>query len=250
MIKLVASIACTALLFACSATPVQKEPAVAVSIAEKKEITIALLGATGMVGGFVLAEALDQGYDIRALARIPHKLNALKTRITIIQGDARDPVAIDTLLNGSDVVVSALGPVKADGEDARMISTTASGHILRSMQQHGLQRYIVVSGAAVRVPGDQRNFTGWLVKKTAALTLGDTLRDKQAEYKLLADSSVQWTLVRCPLIDPEPFEQDASTSLATPSSFHLRAGELARFIVEQISSDDFIQKAPFLNSIR
>lgn len=248
MLKLVAIVSCTVLLFACSATPVQKEPAVAVGIAEKKELTIALLGATGMVGGFVLAEALAQGYDVRALARTPQKLKALKNQITIIPGDARDPVAIDALLSGSDVVVSALGPVKADGKAALMISTRASGNIIQSMVQHNIQRYIVVSGAAVSVPGDDRNITGWLVQKLAALTLHDTLRDKQAEYQLLADSSVQWTLVRCPFIDPQPFEQNATVSLATPSSFRLRAGELARFIVEQLDSEAFIGQAPFLSS--
>ena len=201
-----------------------------------------------MVGGFVLQEALTQGYNIRALVRTPQKLNALKDQITIVQGDALDRAAIDALLAGSDVVISALGPVKADGEAALMVSTTASGHVIESMLEHSIQRYIVVSGGAVTVPGDDRNMTGWLLQQAASLTLRSTLQDKQAEYELLADSSSQWTLVRCPIIDPEPFEQHAAASLETPTSFRLRAGELARFIVDQISSDEFVGEAPFLSS--
>ena len=217
-------------------------------MAPPTNITIALLGATGMVGGFVLQQALAEGYEIRALARTPVKLDALKHRITIVQGDARDPAAIEALLHGSDVVISALGPVKADGAAAKMISTTATGHITRLMPEHDIQRYIVVSGAAVVMPDDDRNLTGWLMQKMASLALSDALEDKQAEYRLLADSPVQWTLVRCPLIEAEPFQSKPRASLETPTSFHLRAGELAYFLIEQINSEEFLRKGPFLDS--
>ncbi len=216
--------------------------------AAKKGVTIALLGATGMVGSYVLSEALSLGYDIRALARTPEKLDTLKDRITIIQGDARDAAAIDALIEGSGIVISALGPVKADGKGAMMISTTATGLIIDAMGTHNIQRYIVVSGAAVEMPGDDRNLTGWLVEQSATIALHDTLKDKQAEYRLLADSPVLWTLVRCPLIDPEPFAHKALVSVKTPPSFRLRAGELARFIIEQIESDEYIGKGPLVGS--
>jgi hypothetical protein len=80
------------------------------------------------------------------------------------------------------------------------------------------------------------------------LALRDTLKDKQAEYQLLAASDVSWTLVRCPVISEEPFVAPAIESLASPSAFSLRAGELSRFIVELVGTDGFIRQAPFLNS--
>jgi putative NADH-flavin reductase len=215
----------------------------------KKEITIALLGGTGMVGGFVLQQALAEGYDVRALARTPGKLDAFKDHITIVQGDAQDRATIEKLVRGTQVVISALGPVKADGDAASMISAKASDHVIRSMTEFGVQRYVVVSGAAVEVPGDDRNMTGWLLRQLASLVLHDTLKDKQLEYQLLADSSLEWTLVRCPIIDPKPFVKEAVASLNTPKSFRLRAGELARFAIEQINSDEFVRRAPFLSSL-
>ncbi|MEH6637032.1 MAG: NAD(P)H-binding protein [Halioglobus sp.] len=223
-------------------------PEVGSRAAPKTGITIALLGATGMVGGFVLQQALFNGYDVRALTRTPQKLDAFKERITIVKGDARDPAAIEALLRGSDVIISALGPVKADGAAAKMISSTAARHIIRIMPVHNIKRYIVVSGAAVIMPGDDRNLTGWLMQKVVSIALPDTLNDKQAEYQLLANSEVQWTLVRCPLIAAGPFEQQPRASLDTPTSFHLRAGELAYFLIEQIDSEEFIRKGPFLES--
>ena len=62
-------------------------------------------------------------------------------------------------------------------------------------------------------------------------------------------SRVQWTLVRCPLIDPESFQHEARVTLDTPTSFHVRAGELARFIIDQIESRKYIRKGPFLGSL-
>jgi putative NADH-flavin reductase len=223
-------------------------PDVDSSVVPRKNITIAMLGATGMVGGYIVQEALAQGYDIRALARTPAKLHALKDQITIVEGNARDLSAIDVLLQGSNIVISALGPTKADGDASKTISTTATGHIIQLMPEHNIKRYILVSGAAVDIPGDGRNMTGWLIQKMTFLTLYDTLKDKQAEYQLLADSSIQWTLVRCPLIKDKPFKHQPKASLVTPSSFSLRAGELAHFMIEQINSEEFIKKGPFLES--
>ena len=236
------------LLAACAAPTRQPEPLPDESAVAKKEITIALLGATGMAGGFILREALAQGYDVRALARSPQKLDALKERIAVIEGNALDPEALATLLEGSDVVVSALGPVRADGGAASMLSTNVSTLMVDLMAELGIERYIVVSGAAVEIPGDDRSLTGWLVKNLAALRFPQVLRDKQAEYERLADSAVQWTLVRCPVIEPEPFQAAPVASLDTISSFSLRAGELARFVIEQVESGEFARKGPFLES--
>lgn len=238
------------LLAACSSTPTTVAPATAVvePPVKQRDLTIAVLGGTGMVGGFILQEALAQGYKVRALARSPHKLNHLQDRITIVQGDARDAQVIDELLRGSDVVLSALGPARGDGDAALMISTVATGHIIDLSPRHNIQRYILVSGGGVDAPGDDRNFTGWLMQKMVAIALRDTLDDKQAEYELLAASSLPWTALRCPRIVAEPFVEPPVASLTTPTAFTLRAGELAWFMINEIGSDEFAGKAPFLNT--
>lgn len=237
------------LLAACAAPTPQPPPLPYDSVSEKRDITIAMLGATGMAGGFIVREALAQGYDVRALARSPQKLDGLKERITVIEGNALDRDALATLLAGSDVVISALGPVRSDGEAASKLSTNVSGLVVELMAEHDIERYILVSGAAVELPGDDRSLTGLLVQKLAALRFPQTLKDKQSEYELLADSALQWTLVRCPLIDPEPYQAAPEASLDTVSSFSVRAGELARFVIEQVESDQFIRKGPFLESL-
>ena len=80
-----------------------------------RETTIALLGGTGFVGGYLLREALARGYPLRILSRSPGRLEYLGSRVTVIQGDARDPAALRTLLAGADAVISAIGPPRAGG---------------------------------------------------------------------------------------------------------------------------------------
>jgi putative NADH-flavin reductase len=238
---------CVLGLSAC-ASQQQQPSTVPAAPAAKKNISIALLGATGLAGGYILDQALAQGYNVKALARTPKKLERYKGRITIVEGDARDTAALATLLRGSAVVISALGPVKADGQGAKMINSTVTGELIQLMPEFDIQRYILVSGAAVVMPGDDRNITGWLMRQMVRLGLHSELVDKQAEYQILAESSIEWTLVRCPVIEAQPFVHSPSVSLATPTSFWLRAGELAHFVIEQINSGEFVSKGPFVNS--
>ncbi|NQX89846.1 MAG: NAD(P)H-binding protein [Halioglobus sp.] len=210
--------------------------------------TVALLGATGMVGGYLLQEALARGHRVRALARNPAKLSVYGDRVDIVQGDARDAAVVQKLIRGSDVVITALGPVRADGDAARSISTDATANVLRAMGLAGVSRYLVVSGAAVEMSQDDRKLLGWWVRFLVQVGLRETLRDKQAEYALLLASPVDWTLVRCPLIDPAPYRYPPLVSLETPPAFRLRAGELARFVIGQIERDEFVRQGPFLGS--
>ncbi len=241
---------CACLLLAC-ASPGPLPPPTAAAAPKSQEYahhTVALLGASGMLGEYLLREALAREYTVRVLARTPAKLAEFAGSITIIQGDARDPAAIEQLVQGSDVVISALGPVKSDGEAARFINTAATGNVLQAMQGKPISQYMVVSGAAVVMPGDERDLLGWWIRTLAQVGLRDELQDKQAEYELLAKSPVDWMLVRCPLIDPQPARWPALASTRTPPAFRVRAGEVAQFMLDQIDARQFVRAGPFVGS--
>jgi hypothetical protein len=238
--------ACTCLLLACASQAPLQQAAPAEARGERH--TVALLGATGMVGDFLLQEALARGHDVRALARNPAKLAHYGSRITVIEGDARDPAAVSALLDGADVVVSAVGPVRADGAAARTVNLDATRSVVQAMQQHGIVRYVVVSGAAIVMPGDERDLLGGWIRTLARIGLPDAVEDKQAEYEFLAQSSVERTLVRCPLLDPTPFRQRALVSLRTPPAFRVRAGELADFVLDEVDARQFVRQGPFVGS--
>ncbi len=74
--------------------------------------TIAIIGATGATGKFVLQGALDRNFSVRVLARTPAKLDHLKDKIEIIKGSVDDLDAMKKLVNGVDVILSTLGTNK------------------------------------------------------------------------------------------------------------------------------------------
>lgn len=242
------TVAGACVMLACTATAPAPGPTAITEVAVGEHRTVALLGATGMVGGYLLQEALARGYSVRALARTPAKLSEFSDRITIVQGDALDPGAVATLMRGSDVVISALGPVRADGDAARHINTTATGNVLQAMQAEGVSQYLAVSGAAVVMPGDERDLLGWWIRTLAQIGLSDAVQDKQAEYALLVTSSADWMLVRCPLIDAEAYRRAPLVSTQTPPAFRVRAGEVARFMLDQVEARRFVRQGPFLGS--
>ena len=242
-------LACLTLLSACAGPQprLNNDEIIANSRQATQDTTIALLGGTGMAGGHILQQALAQGYQLRLLSRSPQKLAYLGDRVTVIQGDARDLNAIEELLAGSDVVISAIGP-GSNRKSAADLTTAVTRNVLTAMQHHPLDRYILVSGAAVVAPGDQRNATGWIMRQLVKLRYGALLKDRQAEYELLAKSDVNWTLVRCPLIESTSFQREPIASLLSPGSFNLRAGELAHFVLGQIDSGNYARRGPFLYS--
>jgi uncharacterized protein len=69
---------------------------------------IALFGATGMIGGHILSEALDRGHDVVAVV---HRVKLTRTdpALRVVTGDVLRPASVISAARGQDVVVSAVG---------------------------------------------------------------------------------------------------------------------------------------------
>lgn len=96
---------------------------------------IALIGATGMVGSRVLAEALERGHQVGAIARQAGTL-APRTGLTALPLDVNEGTALAAALAGHDVAVVS---VKYSVVDPRPI--------VNAIQQADVPRILVVGGA-------------------------------------------------------------------------------------------------------
>jgi NAD(P)H-binding len=70
---------------------------------------LAILGATGGIGGYLLSWAVDAGYPVHVLARRPEAVPG-RPGVTVTRGDATDPAAVADVVASADAVLSALGP--------------------------------------------------------------------------------------------------------------------------------------------
>jgi uncharacterized protein YbjT (DUF2867 family) len=143
--------------------------------------TLAITGATGFVGRTLLRLALDQGHQVRALARKPQEP---RPGVTWIAGDLDDITALETLVVGSDAVIHVAGMVsgrnRAAFEACNVNGTLAVANAARAA---GVRRFVHVSSLAAREP--HLSDYGW---------------SKERAEQALAASGLDWTMVRPPAI--------------------------------------------------
>jgi|SRR5450432_597515 len=208
--------------------------------------TIAVLGGTGKSGQYLIRQLLGRGFSVKMLLRDPLKLQIKSPFIEIVPGNARDPKAIHSLISGSQAVISTLGqPV---GEPS--IFSDATRNVLRAMNDFQIKRYILTTGINVDTPQDRKS--GYTASATEWMKANypKTTADKQAEWELLEASTLEWTLVRLPLIELTNDSPELKKSLFDCPGEKISATSLAVFLVDQLSDKTYLMKSPFIATVQ
>lgn len=212
-----------------------------------KKNKIAVIGATGKAGQYLLKELLAQGFQTKLLIRNPDRLKIQSPLIETIIGNVNNYEDVKSLLEDCNAVISTLGLGQPNSE--KNIFTTATNNILKAMGESGIERYILITGLNVDTPFDLKS------KKTTDATnwmkanFPETTADKQQEFEILYNSSVNWTLVRLPLIEQTDQRNEVTISLTDCPGEKISAADLAVFLIEQLSSENYTQKSPFISNI-
>lgn len=204
--------------------------------------TIAVIGGAGKAGKYLLQHLIQQGFHCKALLRHPQPHHFENPAIEVIQGDAREYRSVEALANGCAAVVSCLG--QAAGEAP--IFSSATKNVIDASRQHNINRYIVASGLSVNTPADKKGVkalfaTDWMYKNYPATT-----HDKQVEYEMLANTDLDWTLLRLPLIIQTDDKPGIAVNLEDCPGDGISATSLAHFISGQIFSNVYTRQAPFI----
>ena len=212
-----------------------------------KKSTIAVLGGTGKAGKYLVAQLIEQGFPLKILIHHTKYQAPEGAQVEIIRGNARDYPTVRALLQGCEAVVSTLGQPK--GEKAPIFSQ-ATRHVLQAMQEHGIRRYIVITGMNIDTPTDKKGVHTQAATEWMRLHYPEATADGQQEYTLLSDSDTQWTLVRLPLIEQTDTRSEISISLEDCLGEKISATSLAHFLINQLSDEQYIKKAPFIANLK
>jgi putative NADH-flavin reductase len=159
---------------------------------------ITLYGATGNAGSRILTEALNRGHQITAIVRDATSL-APREGLTVTGGGLASIDEIVAQIQGSDAVVSALGPGPAD--PGKLVSLIDP--LIAAVAKNGGPRLLVVGGAGCLfvAPGVTLIDSGYLPAEWLGIA-----KAHQEVLDHLRASSIDWTSF-CPASYFEPGER-------------------------------------------
>ena len=208
---------------------------------------IAILGSTGFVGKILINKAIAAGYDVRTLARNPEKIDALRDKVTIIKGSVFEPSTVEETIKGTEVVLSTIGPPPVEKCDP-LLYENAMRTIVSIMDKYRIKRYIHIGGAA-HCGGENEEwaFNRRFLRFFLNLLSKQILIAKHLEWEVLKSSDLDWTLVRPPRIADEKATGNISANEHKLETLKISVEDLTDFILEQITSREWIRKAPLVS---
>jgi putative NADH-flavin reductase len=156
---------------------------------------VALIGASGFIGSFILSEALNRGHDVTAIVRNPGNLPKHKNLIAR-KGDVLNEQDLAHLIAGHDAVISAYNP-GWENPDIYQIQIKGTHAIINAVKKAHLKRLLMVGGAGSLYvePGIQFVDTPKFPKqfKEGALATREALnilkKEEQLEWSFLCPSA-------------------------------------------------------------
>ena len=151
-----------------------------------KKLGIALLGATGKVGGLYLKLALEAGFNVRALVRDPGKLPP-REGLMVVKGDSTQSSDVAALIADVDVLVSCVG----NSKNNYIMAQTARCVL-------GAARALSTPPKTVFISSLGCSGTSWAIKMFSILLGGKrTFDDYDAADGLISrETTVPYVLVR------------------------------------------------------
>ena len=217
---------------------------------EEKPV-IALFGATARSGREIIRQGLARGHTIKGFARTPSKLGVEHENLTLFKGDIYERDTIDPVLEGHEVVVSMIGVPAPEDPSAEIgpvdIYTVMGEHLIAAMKEKGNTRLIMASSTGVEhrmdvnasrpPPGDLGERWRWLARR-----LYD---DMWRMEEMIANSGLHYMLLRPGFMVEEParFDLKFNTTDRTPGARVITYEDFATFILDNLDSGDYWNKA-------
>lgn len=111
---------------------------------------ILLIGASGMIGSRILAEAAARGHVVRAASRNPGKI-ALPEGGEAVALDVTDGAAVASAAEGVDVIVTTVSP-RSTGDAVREMAAIGAG-VTAGAKAAGVPLLVVGGAGTLNLPG-------------------------------------------------------------------------------------------------
>jgi UDP-glucose 4-epimerase len=160
---------------------------------------VALTGATGFIGQWLLKQLPKRGYRLRVLLRRPSAVPI--DAASAVVGDLARPVNMAAALADVDAVIHSAGLAHAMSgvpeDDYRMLNTQATIGLARAAQRAGARRFVFLS--SIRAQSGP-TAEGVLTEDLAPAPTDAYGRSKLAAEQGLAELDLDWVALRLVLV--------------------------------------------------
>lgn len=209
---------------------------------------VCVVGASGKLGRYMVGHCLDRGYEVVGVCREKSvgKLDDLRDRIELVPGDTNDRSVIERAARDCDGVLAVLVPwgrKRYSSGTARAILDCArpDARLVFSCGWH-------ITKDGLDIYPDKLKREERLIRAISRLTGIIDIDDQIRACDLIFSSAARWTVVR-----GSDLEEGGSQGMpawaehvgdAAISSGIVRRIDYALFMVEALTREDLVRKAP------
>jgi putative NADH-flavin reductase len=214
---------------------------------------ILLLGATGRTGKLVVNEVLQRGHELNCLVRDPQKIKSVHERLKVFQGSPEKKSDLEASIKNCEAIINVLNVSRNSDFPWSKLRTPPTflsevmKNVIELAENHSAKRIVVCSAwGAAETKKDLPSWFRWFIDNS---NIGYTYRDHERQEKLLMSSRLLWTIVRpVGLTNFKKYQEIIETFNNKPKPrMTVNRISLARYLVEAISNESLVYKAPVIS---
>ncbi|KAJ8415575.1 hypothetical protein AAFF_G00425550 [Aldrovandia affinis] len=217
---------------------------------QRVKMKIAVLGATGQTGQYLVNQAVQQGHTVTAIVRTPGKLTVSHENLKVVEGNIFSEDSLKPHIKDHDAVISCLGfPASfIYGVTGYSLSMNA---VINAMRQVKVNRIITMTSWYTDPNSGTKS--SYLIRFLLLPMIRSVLSDMyEMEAFLKKTEDINWTVVRPPGLRNEPatgkeflthesyFVPDSS---GNPERSSVARGDVARFMLSLLDNNAWFKKA-------
>lgn len=180
--------------------------------------------------------------EVRALAREPLRLAEFQGHLVTIGGSSTDPETVEAVVAGCGAVLSVLGRARGSPPD---LLTTSSSNLVSAMKKLGVKRIVVLTDSSVEDDHDHPPFVHRALRWVLKSQNGKLVHDSNPAAEVIADSGLDWTVVRAPVLTNGPKKGRYKVGpLARGIPLRVSRADVADFMLSCVTEDRFVRQRP------
>lgn len=182
-----------------------------------------------------------------AYVRSPSKLSLQNNRLEVVQGELSDQGAIERAMQGTDAVISTLGPRAR--QKGRSLSQGMQ-NILAAMRRQGVRRLILTSTLSARDPNDTLNLKAKVMIALVKRMMHAAYEEIVRVAGMVRASDCDWTIVRLSLLNNKPPSGNVKVGSISKGEVGtaIARADLADFLLKQVVDYKYLRQAPAVSN--